>query len=393
MSTAPVHVPPSPMSLGDVFVATFSVFRRRIGAFLALTGLQQLVSLVALAIPVVLGLAVLVPSMAMSQGLTASSVGVALLVLVGGVFLAMLLTGIASLYFDGMMIACAHEAALGRFPTLAELRRLSKGYVGRIIGLYLLAMLAYLLAVTIVFLPLVLSLGSLIVIARSSSSSAQTDAGLAFFGALALTFLLALALIVGAFLVGVKVAYVAQVCVVERLSGFAALRRAWGITKGAFWRTFGYLAVFSLAVGAVQQGISFVTNFFVPTMSSATSSSSSGSAVLEMLRSSSVIMMVAAISAIAIAIQLVMVPLRHTYVTVMYADQLRRQHLGPVNHAFGLTVPGYGQQGYGQQPYMYPPGYGFPQGGPNPGYGQPPATPTYGQQQPPYGPQAPHGQG
>ena len=391
MSTAPVHVPPSPMSLGDVFVATFSVFRRRIGAFLALTGLQQLVSLVALAIPVVLALGVLVPSMAMSQGLTASSAVVALLVLVGGVFVAVLLTGIASLYFDGMMIACAHEAALGRFPTLTELRHLSKGYVGRIIGLYLLAMLAYLMAVTIVFLPLVFSLGSLIAIARISSRSAQTDAGLAFVGALALTCILALAMIVGAFLVGVKVAYVAQVCVVERLSGFAALRRAWGITKGAFWRTFGYLAVFSLAAGAVQQGISFVTNFFVPTVSSATSSSS-GSAVLEMLHSGSVIMMVAAISAIAIAIQLVMVPLRHTYVTVMYADQLRRRQLGPVNHAFVLTVPGYGPKGYGHQPYPYPPGQGFPQGGPHPGYGQPPAGPLYGQQSP-YAPQAPNGQG
>jgi hypothetical protein len=37
---------------------------------------------------------------------------------------------------------------------------------------------------------------------------------------------------------------------------------------------------------------------------------------------------------VALLIQLVVVPLRHTYVTVMYGDQLRRLELGPVNHAF-----------------------------------------------------------
>ena len=408
MSIAPVHVPPSPMSLGDVFIATFSVFRRRIGAFLGLAALQQLVSLVVLALPVILGVALLFPSLASFLGTgqvpTASDLGSAALIVIGGVFLAAVVSGIVALYFDGMIVTCANEATQGRFPTLNEIRTLSKGYVGRILVLYLLAMLAYLVAVGIVSLPMIFSIGSLITIAVTQSSTAQSDAALAFIGAVGLTIMLMFALIVGAFLIGVKVAYVAQVCAVEKLSGFAALRRAWGITKGAFWRTLGYLLVFSLATGAVQQGISLVTRLVIsPTSSAYTSSSatSSQSAVYAMLGSGMLPMVFGAAYGVATLIAVLMIPLRHTFVTVMYGDQLRRHELGPVNHAFAMNVPGYGQQAY------YPQGYGYPQPGPQPGYvgqpgagayGPPPGAAPYGQQpqpgygqqpQPGYGPQPP----
>ena len=54
----------------------------------------------------------------------------------------------------------------------------------------------------------------------------------------------------------VKLAYVMQVCALEDLSGMAALRRAWDITREAFWRTLGFLLVFGLAAGAAQQVVS-----------------------------------------------------------------------------------------------------------------------------------------
>ncbi len=365
------------MSLGDVFTATFSVFRRRIGVFLALTGLQQLVSVVAIAVPVVLSLALLLPNLAMSTGPSDATIGLAILIVFGGFFLAAVVTGIVALYFDGMMITCANEATQGRFPTTIELRSLNKGYVGRIVGLYLLAMLAYLVGAVLVSLPLLFSLAGMIAVLNAGSSEAQSDASLAFIGGLSVTLLLMLALVAGAFVIGVKLAYVAQVCAVERLSGFSALRRAWGMTKGAFWRTFGYLLVFSLVAGAVQQAISVAVNLFAPTMSNLSSSvSSSGSAVLAMLRSSTFIMMIVAVYGIALLIQVVMVPLRIAFVTVMYGDQLRRQQLGPVDHAFAMNMPGYAQPGYG-----YPPaGYGYPQTGTHPGYGNQPGSGPYGQQ-------------
>jgi hypothetical protein len=226
---------------------------------------------------------------------------------------------------------------------------------------------------------------------------------------MSVSFLLMIVVALGAFLISVKLAYVAQVCAVERLSGFAALRRAWDETKGAFWRTLGYLLVFSLIAGAIQQAVSVVMNFAVSAVSPQISASSNESTVLAAFRSSTFIMLIAAVYALFILIQVVMVPLRHVFVTVMYGDQLRRQELGPVNHAFGMNMPGYPQQGYGspQGGYAYPPA-GQPAGqqpqyGQQPGYspygqdlyGDAPTQPPYGQQPGPgtYGQQPPYSQG
>lgn len=397
------------MGLGDVFTATFSVFRRRIGAFLALTALQQLVAVVAIVVPIVLTLMLLYPVLLSGAVPSESGLGLAVLAVLGASFVALVVTGIVSLYFDGLMITCANEATQERFPTVSELRVLNRGYVGRIVGLYLLAMLAYVVAVAIAFLPMILSFGGVLIVLRDDSSASENTAGLALLGAVALSVLLVLALAVGAFLIGVKVAYVGQVCAVERLSGFAALRRAWGITKGAFWRTLGYLLVFSLVAGAVQQGVSYAMQLVMSAMSPMMSAASTQSAVLDLIRSGSLMGMIGAVYGVALLIQLVVVPLRHTYVTVMYGDQLRREQLGPVNHAFAMTVPAYAQQGYGypQAGYGYPqtgypqtgypvqPGYGphGPTSAPDP-YGQPPyGQPPYSQQPGPgsYGQQPPNG--
>src|SRR5674476_463553 len=96
MSTAPVQVPPSPMSLGDVFTATFSVFRRRIGAFLGLTGLQQLVTGVAVMVPFALGAIVLFPVLLTGSRPSNTSIGLGLLLVLGGFFVAAVALGIVT---------------------------------------------------------------------------------------------------------------------------------------------------------------------------------------------------------------------------------------------------------------------------------------------------------
>ncbi len=95
-------------------------------------------------------------------------------------------------------------------------------------------------------------------------------------------------------------------------------------------------------------------------------------------------------------VQLLIVPMRLVFVTVMYGDQVRRRELGPVNHAFGVDVPGqYGRPAsaapYGPVSYGTPPGYMQPPTsyGPPPTYGPPtsyPQTPPPGPQPPSYGP-------
>ena len=85
------------MSLGDVFAATFSVFRRRIGAFLGLTGLQQLVTGVAVIVPFALGAIVLLPALLTGSRLSGTSIGLDLLLVLGGFFVVPVVLGIVCL--------------------------------------------------------------------------------------------------------------------------------------------------------------------------------------------------------------------------------------------------------------------------------------------------------
>ena len=155
MSAAPVQVPQSPMSLGDVFTVTFSVFRRRIGAFVALTALQQLVTVVALVAPVMLSVLVFVPDIVRNTEPDGWTVLAFVLTAAASFVVALALAGIVSLSFTGMMIGCANEATQQRFPSLRELRTLTRGFVGRFVGLYLLGVLVYVFAAALVSAPLV----------------------------------------------------------------------------------------------------------------------------------------------------------------------------------------------------------------------------------------------
>jgi len=85
------------MSLGDVFTATFSVFRRRIGAFLGLTGIQQLVTGVAVMVPFALGAIVLFPVLLAGSRPSSTSIGLGLLLVLGGYFVAAVALGIVTL--------------------------------------------------------------------------------------------------------------------------------------------------------------------------------------------------------------------------------------------------------------------------------------------------------
>jgi hypothetical protein len=387
MSEAPVLVPPSPMSLGDVFTATFSVFRRRLGAFAALTALQQLVTVVALIAPVVLSVLVLAPDLVRNTAPSSWTILAFLLTAAVSFVVALAVAGIVSLYFTGLMITCAVEATGQRFPSLRQLRSLSKGFVGRYVGLYLLGIVAFVLGAVLVCAPLVSGFVHLMSVAGPYGRSMPEEAVGGLLAGVALSVLLALVVMAAAFVLNVKLAYLAQVCAVERLGWFRALGRAWRLTRGSFWRTFGYLFVFSLAAGAVQQAVSLVLSavrgFATPVM---TRASSGTPGLLDALQGSSLWMMIGLAYGVMVLISLVLVPLRLIFVTVMYGDQFRREQLGPVSHAFAVSMPygSYGQQAgpYGQGPYGQAGPYGQ---GP---YGQ---TGPYGQAGP-YGQQGPYGQ-
>jgi hypothetical protein len=410
------------MGLGDVFTSTFSIFRRRIGAFLGLTALQQLITGVLLVGSMVVATGVVIGQLlsldrldsldtASGVRIVVTSMGIMVAVIAG----AALIAGAASLYFTGVMITCADEAMQQRFPTVSELRTLSKGFFSRYLLLYLAGVLLYGLGIALALLPMGLGMMRVLALASSGMSTSQVDDQMvaAVLGAVLLSWLLIALVAAAAFVVEVKLAYVMQVCALEKLSGMAALRRAWGITKEAFWRTLGYLLVFGLAAGAAQQVVSVASQGILGmvrvTMPSSSASQTSAREVMQMLQNGGLMAAVIGVYVVMVLVQLVIVPLKLVYVTVMYRDQVRRRELGPVAHAFGMNnVPGqpvyagqpmpgyYGTPGqppqYGQAPqYGQPPqyaptpqygqGYDPAQGGhpTAPGYGQPPTTTPYGQ--------------
>lgn len=416
------------MGLGDVFTATFSVFRRRTGMFLGLTALQLVVSSVVAMIPIGIAGAVVVGQVATLGYLRASRVlelvWTIAVVICAGILLAGLVAGAISLYFSGLIIVCAHEATQQRFPKVDELRRLSRGFVWRMLPLYLLGGALYTVGVLFAMIPMGVSLFQMAV-TMSSRGGAQSDAGFvaSLFGAILLSLFLIIVVAVVAFVIEVKLAYVLQVCALENLSGMAALKRAWGLTKDAFWRTLGYLLVFGVAAAAAQQVVSAIGQVIMSAFGASLSVSSSSDVedLLANAQGATFIAATVAVYVLLLAVQLLILPLRAIYVTVMYGDQVQRRELGPVNHAFGMAgaAPatyagqtwypqspqyGYGTQapfGYSQQPqpgsvppvgYGQAPATGFPQQGPY-GYDQ---QVQYGHgQQPAYGaPQPnPYGQG
>ena len=257
-----------------------------------------------------------------------------------------------------------------RFPTVSEIRTLSKGFFGRFVCCTGAAMLLYGLAIALALLPM--GLGMLRVLSPRVVGDVHLDRSTtrwsprARSGA-AVGLLIAL-VAAAAFVVEVKLAYVMQVCALENLSGMAALRRAWDITREAFWRTLGYLLVFGLAAGAAQQVVSVAGQahhglvhrdralvVLVVDLHPGASSRCCRAAPDDRRLGVYVVM---------VLVQLVLVPLKLVYVTVMYRDQVRRRELGPVAHAFGMNVPG--QPVYAGQPM---PGY----------YGTPGQPPQYGQ--------------
>ncbi len=65
-----------------------------------------------------------------------------------------------------------------------------------------------------------------------------------------------------------KLLYTIPAVAIEQVGGIDGMKRSWTLTKGEFWRTFGYYLLASLAAGAVSYVVSFVTQMtMVPMMS------------------------------------------------------------------------------------------------------------------------------
>jgi hypothetical protein len=200
------------------------------------------------------------------------------------------------------------------------------------------------------------------------------------------------------------------VVAIERLGAMAGLRRAWSLTSGQFWRTFGYLAVAYLLVMTASLVLSGISQPFMTGSSGDLNDANPlDPAFVGLIGAAVVVPML-----LQVVVQLFSVPFLQAVVTVMWADRVGDLPRGLGNPAAWAPRPaaapqsypaGYGQDQPGQPfPPQAQPGYpqrAYPGGDQPQQYGQPQPPQQYGQPQPPqqygqspqgYGQQPPYGQ-
>ncbi|MDQ7991506.1 MAG: glycerophosphoryl diester phosphodiesterase membrane domain-containing protein [Propionicimonas sp.] len=362
MTTAPAPLHPSaPLGVGEVLSLSLGALRRRPGLFLALSAIPA----AAMTVLLVVVMAIWLPLLLNAVLLTPASVVQALALPVGVVVVGSIGIGLLQLWVVGLMSILTRETLADRRPAFADLVRLSRGSFGRLVVLAVLGVVAYGVVVAVILAPMLVSV----------AAAVQDPGGPALAGGVLLTILLTLAAYPLLIFVMVRLVYLLPSVSLAGLAPTAALRHAWGLTRGVFWRTFGYLLVAYLIVWALSMVAGTVLQ--LAALAPAGQLQAGGSTGPELGAALAVLTIAAAV--VQAVVQLVTVPFLVAVITVMYAERTHDPALPrPAAPTWG-AVPG--QPFNGGQPYGRP-------GTPTTGYGQPPygqpgyPPPGYGQWQP-----------
>jgi hypothetical protein len=337
---------PGPNDLSDLFSGSFAVLKARFGTFALITLIPVLLVMGA-GIAMLVSLAALLPDLInLRNGGQLSPGPVVVLVIVGVVML--FVQPLLSLKATAMMTAGTYETAQGQVPTVGSLWRGTKGFVLRILPL----LVIFVLIIGALYLLMAVA------IVGVASASALGDSSEAASGLVALLMLVGMlvALPVAIF-IGVKLIYLVPVLAIEKPSGFAGLKRAWTLTTGAFWRTFGYYLVAAIAV----QGLAMLVSSLVQAgMGPALADSSRTTDLSELQAMLTVLIPAYAISMAAQSlVQIIATPFQNAYVAIMYLDQRRRlEEPSAPAPIYGWTPPpmsGGWQQGPPTQDWTPPP--------------------------------------
>lgn len=367
-------IAPSPLDIGGLFSASINALKQRFGLFILIALLPSMVTLVVMGIGTALVVASAVAMAARSSSSPSPLLIVGIVVtLAGGI-----VGALVQVKAYGLMSLAAYEVAQSQRPNLGGLLQRSRGFLPRIASVIA---LGFVLAIAV---AVGMGLVFVAVASRPSESSAETMWPVIAFG---VVWLLTLALVPVAFVLGTKLLYTVPAVALEGLGGIAGLKRSWTLTRGAFWRTFGYYLLGSLCVGVVSYLVSMVSQVLMVPASlgvSSLDSDSDPSAFLAALAGLVPAMAIAII--LQLAVSMVSWPFLQSYVTYMFIDQVRRSEMPQAPAYRYPTAPSpYAQpaQYYGQ-PYPNQPYPGqTPQQAPGwPGQATPPQAPGT-QQYPP----------
>ncbi len=321
---------PSPMDISGLFAASFQTLRSRLGLFLLLVIWPSLLAILVVLITV----AIIGGAAAAGNG---NPSGILLFVGFAFLFVGLILVWLAQLKVYGMMSLGAYEIAQGQRPDFKGLFARSKGYLPRFVALILLG-IAVAIVVQLIFVLLFAGL--------FSAAGSTDNRGLAGFAVVLMVLVFLVGIPLSVFL-SIKLLYIVPAIAIEQYSGFNALKRSWSLTKGNFWRTFGFAIVPALAVGVISYLISTLAGLVSSPMTGRQPSDMTPGQLTAYALTLFPVLIISMI--LQLAVQLFTTPFLQSYYTYMYLDQIRRKELAP------QQAGGYPGQQYPPQGQQYPP--------------------------------------
>jgi hypothetical protein len=162
----------------------------------------------------------------------------------GAAFLAVLVVSVvATALLQGMITRVVADGALGTRPSMGAALRSARSRFWPLVGFA-----ALLGALQLVLVLLLAASVTALVVAFSGVAS---NIGVVY--AVLLAIPIALALVVVYFFFTIKLALTPSMIVLERRRVFDSIGRSWRLTRRAFWRTFGLVALVTLMVSAAAQ--------------------------------------------------------------------------------------------------------------------------------------------
>ncbi len=358
------------MDISGLFAGSFEALKRRFGLFILLSLAPSL-----LALAMFIAAAVVGGSAAITGN---ESAMITSLIIVVAIFaVGSLVVALAQLKMYGMMSQAAYEIAQGERPDFNGLMARTRGYLPR-----MLPVIALFFGIII---ALYLLIGAMMWAMFNSVANGGDPTG-AVLGVLGLVTLLTVVAVPVSIILWTKLLYLVPSVAIEGLGGMEALKRSWTLTKGSFWRTFGYAILPQLAVTAVvwvlnalSQVVGGAFGVAMPRNPTAAESMAYLLALIPLFTITIVLQIV---------VQLFTTPFIQSYYTYMFIDQVRRNEQPSGYGQFGYGQPGYPPAGpQTGQPYGYPqqPAPGTPPPGQGPQYPGAPQPPQQypGQQYPP----------
>lgn len=403
-------IPLQPLGFSTILGKSFAALRGNPKVLLGFAMLVQIVSSVVAV--VVIGLVAYATfsriDTAVPEDVSAITAGSTLIT--GAVsILVTLAMGFLSVAVQAVVIGEVSFAALGERATLGAIWARVKPSFWRLVGYFVLTMLAVLLAYGLM-IALIVALA-----AAGGGAGALTAVGVLF--------ILSPGLIALAVFVAVKLTVVPSAIVLERVGVFRGIARSWALTRGRFWPTFGVVVLISLIMGIASSIVTtplsilggLLGTLIAPTggeeaiIVSTAVGTFAGAALVFLIASISLVVQATSASLIYLDLRM-----RKEGIDLRMQRYIERRDAGdsvlddpyaydpnavapwrPPTTVPAGPAPGYpGAAPYGQQPYGQVPAYGQQPYGQQPGYAQQPygQQPAYGQPPVPAGPVPPYAQ-